>query len=135
MEWELTNSVTNLEVLRSSPLLVINIAKDSPASRVTNLVHSCIWNLHCCHHHHDQNHSSLYQSHGCELCRSDYRCFSLVCVLSFCRGKGSLYMVLTTPTWLALRLCWNFKRLVKRINRLLTCCVFVNWYLVWWNNT
>lgn len=62
----LTDSVTNLEVLCSRPFLVIYATNDCPTRWVSNLVHSCIWNLnsHQCHHQHKENYRSLYQFHG-----------------------------------------------------------------------
>jgi len=65
---ELTDGVANLEVLSSSPFLVIYITNDGPSRWVPNLVHSCVWNFKSCHHHQQENHSFLCECHGYNLC-------------------------------------------------------------------
>jgi len=126
MEKWLTNNVTNLEVLGSSPFSVVNVTKCSPTSRITNLVYRCIWNLHS-YHHYRQNHSSFYQSHDYRLCKISFSLFFVLLVNFFFAEVEDFIELLTRlfflkmqrniiTFWLDFNLlgfedvwCWNLK--------------------------
>jgi hypothetical protein len=89
-EEKLTDNVTKLKVLRSSPLLVVDIADGGPTCGVPNLVHSCVGQVHHGHGH-EHNDGSLHRGHG-------LFCFSFgAWWVVTCERIGEAVCLLATP--------------------------------------